>query len=804
MHRKTLQNILRDLSHGISRLWSYRWRILVGAVPVLTILFALYLAVLYGIVTHRFEGQRWRLPSKVYSDSFILYPGLDLKGIALLERLRRLDYHPTPDLPDHSGEYHLEPDSLTLYLHDFDYPDHAFKGFLVRLTLDNDRLVAIQEFPSGERLALAELEPELIAAFFDQAWEERDLVRLNEVPDHLIDAILAAEDSRFYRHGGIDLRSMVRAILVDLKQGAIVQGGSTLTQQLVKNFYLNQERTLTRKVNEIFMALLLDLRYSKDEILEAYLNEIYFAQSGTMGIYGVGQASRFYFGKRPHELTRGESALLAGMIKSPNLFSPFRDPLRATARKAAVLDRMRALAMIEPAEYEQALREPIPNHPPIRQERVAPYFVDFVRQQLAEHYSPDVLTSEGLKIFTTLDLQQQRLAEEALAHGLRRLERENPQLRRRNPMKPIQACLIALQPQTGQIKAMVGGRNYAASQFNRATQARRQPGSLFKPFVYLAALTRGLTAEGSPYTPATLIEDSPISLVSGEEVWTPQNYDKTYYGVVTLRTAIENSLNAATVRLADAIGIENVSATAQAMGINSPLKNVPSLALGTSEVIPLEMAIGYATIANGGIRVEPLAVKEVVSTDGRVLERRTLEMTTVLTPPQAYLMTHLLEGVVEHGTGRGVRSRGFMRPVTGKTGTTSDYKDAWFAGFTPDLLGLVWVGFDEGEPSQPTPESSDASADPGPRLTGAQAALPIWTDFMKGATAGYPITRFAPPSGIVFESIDPKTGLVTSRSCSEGIEEAFLEGTEPTQHCGDSDGLPKKIYRWFKQLISSR
>ncbi|MBI3611063.1 MAG: PBP1A family penicillin-binding protein [Nitrospirae bacterium] len=803
MPRKTLQNILQDLLIGISRLWDYRWRILAGAIPALAILFALYLAVLYIIVTNRFEGQRWRLPSKVYSDSFILYPGLGLKGVGLLERLRRLDYHPVPDLPERPGEYHLEPDSLVLYLHDFEYPDHAFKGFPVRITLDNDQIGAIRELPSGNRLALAELEPELIAAFFDQAWEERDLVRLEEVPRYLIVAVLAAEDGRFYRHGGIDLRSMARAIWVDLKQRAIVQGGSTLTQQLVKNFYLNQERTFSRKLNEIFMALLLDLRYSKDEILEAYLNEIYFAQNGTMGIYGVGQASRFYFGKRPHELTLGESALLAGMIKSPNSFSPFHDTRRAAARMTEVLDRMRALSMIGPDEYDRARREPVPSRPPKRQERVAPYFVDFVRQQLTEHYSTEVLASEGLKIFTTLDLQQQRLAEGALEKGLERLEREDRRLRREDPLKEIQGALIALQPQTGQIKAMVGGRNYSVSQFNRAVQARRQPGSLFKPFVYLAALTRGTTAEGSPYTPATLIEDSPVSLVSGDRVWSPQNYDKTYYGAVTLRTAIENSLNVATVRLADTVGIETISETAREMGIESPLKNVPSLALGTSEVIPLEMAIGYATIANGGVRVEPLAIKEVVTADGRVLDRRTIEMTSVLTPPQAYLMVHLLKGVVERGTGKEVRSRGLTRPVAGKTGTTSDYKDAWFAGFSPDLLSLVWIGFDEGAPAE-SDQKPAAVSKTAVRLTGSQAALPIWTDFMKGATAGYPVAQFAAPSGIVFESIDPKTGLLASRSCPEEIEEAFLEGTEPKQRCGDSDGIPGKIYRWFKQLISSR
>lgn len=789
------RKILHDLRRGLDRLWRGRGRIAAWGLPILGLVFAVYLAVLYAIVTDRFEGRRWRLPSKVYSDSIILYPGQEINGIRLSDRLRRLDYHPIPEDPEHPGEYNLEPDGLTIYLHDFEYPDHVFKGFTVRLVLENGRITAIREVPSENRLALVELEPELIAAFFDEAWEERDLIRLDEVPRNLIEAVLAAEDHRFYQHGGIDPRSLLRAAWVNLKAGAIVQGGSTLTQQLVKNFYLNQERTFSRKLNEIFMAMLLDLRYSKDEIIEAYLNEIYFAQSGTMGVYGVGQASRFYFGKRPQELTLGESALLAGMIKSPNLYSPFNDPKRAAARKAYVLDRMLTLNKIGREESVEARIEPIPAGRPVILERFAPYFVDFVRRQLVEHYSPEVLSSEGLRIFTTLDTLLQRAAEEILTEGLGGLEAAYPHLRRDDPIAKLQGVLIAVQPQTGQIKAMVGGRDYAVSQYNRAAQARRQPGSLFKPFVYAAALTQGVTAEGAPYTSATQIEDSPVSLTSPDGVWNPQNYDKVYHGTVTLRTALENSMNVATVRLADTIGTERVIATAEAMGIRSPMKNVPSLALGTSEVVPLEIAIAYGTIANGGIRVEPIAVKEVVSADGRVLERRTIEMTPALTPQQAYLLTTLLEGVVERGTAKGVVSRGFTRPAAGKTGTTSNNKDAWFLGFTPDLLGLVWVGFDAG----PAGESSPADL----KLTGSQAALPIWTDFMIQATAGDPVSQFAVPPGIVFETIDPNSGLIAGRGCPEGIREAFIQGTEPRERCGGSDGLPKKFYRWFKGLTSS-
>jgi len=779
--------------------WQRRLKLGLWVLAGLGVLFTLYLGVLYAIVTERLEGKRWRLPSKVYSDSFVLYPGQDLAGAHLMDRLRRLGYQPVLGLPQRPGEYHLEPDQLEIFLHDFSYPDHEFKGFLVRLRLQNGRIVKMTEPPGEDGLAMVELEPELVAAFFDEAWEERDLIRLEEAPAQLIEAILSVEDTRFYQHKGIDPRSIARALWVDLKEGAIVQGGSTLTQQLVKNFFLTQERTLTRKVNEILMALLLEMRYSKKEILEAYLNEIYLGQSGTMGIYGVGKASRFYFGKAPEAMTLGEAALLAGMIKSPNTLSPYRDPERARARKQVVLERMLTLEKISLSQYRQALKEELPKRLPLERGPAAPYFVEFVRQQLSEHYSPQVLTSEGLRIFTTLDMQQQRIAEEVLVKGLEGLERTYPHLRREDPRQKLQGSLIVLQPQTGHMRAMVGGRDFQMSQFNRATQARRQPGSLFKPFVYAAALNQSLTSEGLPYTATTLIEDSPFTLMSETGIWNPQNYDKIYHGPVTLRTALEHSLNVATARMAQQIGIDRVINTARAMGIQSPLKRVPSLALGTSEVIPLEIAAAYAVIANGGIKVEPLAIKEMVDSSGLVLERRALEMTTVLTPQEAYLLTYLLQGVVDRGTARGVRTLSFDRPVAGKTGTTSDYKDAWFLGFTPDLLAVVWVGFDQ------APSEMEGGQGTGElRLTGAQAALPVWTEFMKRSTIGQPVSDFVVPPRIIYKRIDPKTGLLSTQDCPEGIREAFIEGTEPQEGCGEASRFPKGIFRWFKQLISTQ
>ena len=767
----------------------------------LFILSAAYSRFLYVIVTERFEGERWSLPSKIYSDSFILYPGQDIAGIHLIDRLTRLDYHPVSMPPERPGEYHLSPDRLEIFLHDFLYPDEDFKGFLVHLELDHDKIVTLKDPRQKSERALVELEPELIAAFYNETWEERVLVRLDEVPPRLVNAILAVEDTRFYQHIGIDPRSIARALWVNLKRGAIVQGGSTLTQQLVKNFYLNQKKTLSRKLNEALMALLLEMRYSKEEILEAYLNEIYMGQSGTMGIYGVGEAAQFYFGKKPGNLNLGESALLAGVIKSPNFFSPFHNPGKSAARKAHVLNRMRTLEMITDDEYFDALQEKIPMQPPAGQQREAPYFVDFVRQQLTEDYPPEVLDTKGFRILTTLDMQLQHQAEETLLRGLKRLETRYPSLDRDDPANPLQGSFIVLQPQTGHIRAMVGGRDYSLSQFNRATQAQRQPGSLFKLFVYAAAISQ----ETPRYTAASLIDDSPFTWASTEGPWTPENYDKTYHGTVTVRTALEKSLNVATVKLAQEVGLDRVADIAHALGIRSPLNPVPSLALGTSEVIPLEIAVAYATIANGGMKTDPLAIKEVVDQNNRVLERRTLEMDQVLTPQEAYLLIHLLEGVVEEGTGRGVRSLGVSRPVAGKTGTSSDYRDAWFVGFTPDLLALVWVGFDQDVLDHNRDSKETSKVDQGKaHLTGAAAAVPIWADFIKQATEGLPPSDFVVPPGIIFEKINPDTGLVSTFRCPEGVEEAFIKGTQPTERCAPSTGLTKGVWQWFKNLLSAR
>jgi penicillin-binding protein 1B len=730
---------------------------------------AWYLKQLENTVTAKFEGQKWRFPSKIYSDSYLLYVGINLRLEDLSEKLRRLGYREAQAVPKARGEYRLQRSRglVDIYLHDFAYPTEQFKGFPVHLSLQGTVVTKIQNRATGEDMFSLELEPELVTGLYDRVWQERRVVSLSEVPPVIVKAILAVEDERFYNHHGIDPVSVMRAVWVNLRSGGVVQGGSTLTQQLMKNFFLSDERTLTRKAKEAIMALVAERKYSKDEILENYLNEIYLGQRGSQGIFGIWEASHFYFSKELTELTLGETALLAGLIRAPNRLSPYRNLDDATRRRNVVLAKLLDDNIITRKQYEAAMRESLPQRELIKVTNDAPYYVDYLRRELAENYSNAVLTAEGLRIFTSMDLQLQKMAERSLAEGLKKLEDTYPALRRKGEDDNLEGAIVVLRPQTGEIKAMAGGRNYQKSQFNRVFQAKRQPGSIFKPFVYLAALLSG-GESGRRFTPATMVDDSPFTWNYEGQEWEPGNYNDDYFGTVTFRRALEKSLNSATARIAREVGIKRVRDVAHRLGIQSALPVVPSLALGAAEVTPLEVAVAFSTLANNGVRTRPLSVKQVMDPNGRVLEKRDVRVEKILTPQLAFMMNHLLKGVLDRGTADLARRSGFTRPAAGKTGTTNDFKDAWFVGYTPDLLAVVWVGFDN-------------QAKLG--LSGGQAALPIWTEFMKRATAGTPITDFVPPSGIKIVEIDPLSGQAATANCPYVLREAFLEGEEPTTTC---------------------
>lgn len=727
--------------------------------------------VLVGIVRHldrvlveKLDGRRWDFPSRIYGDAFLIFPGLDLRAAAMPARLRRLNYRDVARGPLRKGDVHRSADGLDLFLRDFAYPGQSIAGRLVHLDLADDVVTAMRDVRSGERLDVVQLEPELISGYYDAAWEARREVPLNELPPRLVQAVILTEDRRFYAHRGIDPVGIARAFFTNVRSGEVIQGGSTLTQQLMKNFFLTEERTMRRKLTELVMAALAERRYSKDEILANYLNEIYLGQNGLQGIYGVWEASEFYFARPPQELTIGDIALLAGLIRAPNALSPFRWPDRARARRDTVLRLLLEDGVISEAEHEAAAAEPLHLAATHARGNAAPNFVDYLREDLSRNYPREVLTADGLAIFTTLDVQLQRYATAAVRTGLAELDRLHPAL---SAHAPVQAALVAVRPATGAIVAMVGGRNYETTQFNRAAHAQRQPGSIFKPLVFLAAFesTQG-TAD--PITPATIVADEPFSWSYAGDVWRPANYRDEYQGRVTARRALERSLNAATARVAYRTGLAPILELAQRLGIDSPLPPFPSVVLGAAEVTPLEVAQAYAVIANQGLKATLRPATKVVDRHGQLVERRAVTVDQVVSPESAYLVTHLMEGVVDRGTGRGVRARGFTRPAAAKTGTTNESRDAWFAGFTPDLLAVVWVGFDDNEPLG---------------LSGAEAALPIWTAFMTDAAAASPPAPFRPPPGVALVQIDPYTGDIATAGCPERIIEAFRRGEEPIASC---------------------
>ncbi len=728
---------------------------------------------LSATVAAKLDGRAWAIPARIYTAAFPLHPGLELAGTGVFERLRRLGYREVDQVRGR-GQFHRDPRGTTLdiHLHAFRYPLHPETGRAVRLELDHGVVSRITDLVTGEEVVEAGLEPEALAGFYDEVWEERHVVSLEEIPPRTVQAVLAAEDSRFFEHGAIDLRGIVRAFTRNVAAGRVVEGGSTLTQQLMKNFFLSEERTYRRKLRELAMAIVTERRYSKEQILEHYLNEIYLGQSGAKGIFGVAEAAQFYFGKQLADLTIGETALLAGLIRAPNANSPFRSPMRAQGRRDAVLTAMAEHGAITAEEADAARAEPLALRPYVSDRTNAPYFVDAVRRQLQTTYPPAALTAEGLRIFTSLDGEMQGAAEAAVREGLAELEKAHPRLRRAEPEEQLEGALVAIHPATGEIKAMVGGRDYRITQFNRVTDGARQPGSVFKPVVYYAAFDPDA---GEPhFTPTTRIEDAAFAWTYEGRTWTPGNYKERYRGMVTTRRALEDSLNAATARIAYEIGLPRVLDAAERLGF-SGLPALPAIVLGSLETTPLAVAEVYAVLASGGQRTTPRAVTQVADEHDTLIEGRPLDITSVVSPQASYLVTHVLEGALDHGTGSAARTQGFRIPAAGKTGTTNDYGDAWFAGYTPDLVAVVWVGFDRRQSLG---------------LSGAQAALPIWTAFMKRATAGRPARDFESPEGIVLTTVDAESGARATAACPTTVVEAFLEADAPNGDCPLHGGTP--------------
>jgi len=741
----------------------------------------LYLSVSVG---NRFEGRLWTLPSKVYSTALVLSPGERMATEWLVGRLDRSGYARSAASPSRPGQYRVTGDELAVYLRSFASSKALVPERHVRIRISSaQRIIAISE-ADGRRLPRVTLEPEPIATLFGLRQEERRPISLEQVPDNFVRAVLAAEDSRFYSHHGLDLRGIARAAWVNVRRQKIVQGGSTITQQTVKNLFLGQERTWSRKLRESLLSIVLDGKFSKDRILEVYLNEVYFGQRGPVAICGAEAASRFYFGRELEHLSIGEWAMLAGLIRSPGSYNPFRHPERARERRDQVLHSMLQLGFVDSASVTAALAEPLELASGRAGSSGSAYAVDFVRRQLAERYPRRVLEEDGLSIYTTIDPRLQLDAELALREGLEKLERDRPAVTRQLDRRRLQGAVVVLRPATGEILALVGGRDYGESQFNRAVQARRQPGSCFKPFVYAAGFE--LTRAGDPagLTPATLLDDAPLELIVNGKSWRPQNYDREFRGPVTARVALEQSLNVPTIRAGQQVGLTRVIEVARRLGIESKLAPVPALSLGTSEVTPLELATAYGALAQQGMRATPWTIRAVADAEGLLLEGSEPERVRAVSAESAFLTTDILRGVFSNGTAKSAAALGFNRTAAGKTGTTNQTRDAWFVGYTPELLALVWVGYDD-------------NASTG--LTGASGALPIWVDFMNRATGRGRMRGFAQPTEIVRKLIDPETGQLAVPGCPKVSEETFARGSEPNTECREHLGRFKRWLRKWKQ-----
>jgi penicillin-binding protein 1A len=630
-------------------------------------------------------------------------------------------------------------------------------------------LAYTQEVP--EVADLKNYKPNLSTAVYDDKGnlvsqlyaEQRTMVKLADVPVNLQNAIIAKEDPSFYQHGGFDLKGIIRAAFNNALHGKVVEGGSTITQQLARNLFLNRERSITRKIKELLLALQIEKYYTKQEILELYCNQVYFGNSA----YGVEAAARTYFGKHVNELTLPECAMLAALPQAPSQFNPYNFPEIARDKRNLVLDKMAKKDFVTDEEKTMAESSPIElNRLEVKN---APYFVEYVRQQLESTYGNTVIYKGGLKVYTTLDSALQDKAQELFNKHIKNMQQKIESFTGKKFDEPLQGSMIAMNPHTGEIKLMIGGIDYSASEFNRAVQAKRQTGSAFKPVIYTAAIENGFRV-------SDVIIDSPVVFqnVNGTQ-WKPENFSGKFSGPMILLNALTHSVNVVTVKLLSQIGVMTAKKYARKLGITSPLASDLTLGLGSSSVSLLELTTAFCTIANGGMQVQPLSMLNVKDSGGKLLEQHSPQITEAIAPTTAYIMTYMMENVINNGTGKPIRDMGFVGPCAGKTGTTNDSTDAWFIGFTPDIVVGIWVGFDDKTPM-------------GKNATGGVIAAPLWAQFMMD-TIGQSRQEFAVPDTIVFKKICTKSGKLATQHCPVAVDAPFIQGTEPTQQCTIHSGV---------------
>ena len=759
------------------------------ALQLVALLFVLALVVFIFIdrgIVRRFEQRRSALPSRTYSMPFELALRDAISPSDLTGRLTDLGYRQVDEEPAKPGEFRRRRDIWTVFLRPGAMVPGESEGRLVELRFRRTRIRRITDLQTRKPLQTFTLEPVPLFTYYAEHMEERRWTSLDRVPQDFLDALEVVEDRRFRRHFGLDLVGIGRAALANAGQGKVVQGGSTITQQLVKNLYGARRRTLRNKLREALAAVALELHYEKDEILEAYVNEVYLGQRGPVAISGIGDASRWFFGAPAEELDLTRSALLVGMIRNPGGYNPRTQPDRALERRNLVLELMHDQGRLDEERLRAASAQPL--HvvaPPSTNERL-PWAAAYLAEAVAPLGEDAELSRAGYSLYTTFDPAIQRAAGAALRRGLERIERR---LAPSEDGAPLEGAVVVLRPRDGAILGLVGGRDYARSQFNRATQARRPAGSALKPFVYLAALEKAQQEDDFAFTLATVLEDSPIELQSGGQTWSPANYDHEFLGPVTARQALELSRNIPAVRVAMLAGLDRVVETLERTGIEENLLPVPSLALGAAEVTPLELAAAFATLANGGWFVEPHGLVALRDRDGNPKYLAPVEPQQVVDEHLAYLLTDVLRGVIERGTARSAADWGFYGTAAGKTGSSDDLRDAWFVGYTTEVLVAVWVGYDDNRTIG---------------LSGAQAALPIWVDVVK--TIGAENRRyFPPPRGMIESWIDPLSGQLAHGRCPDVVREVFVDGTEPHELCEMHDTRRRRsLWPWTRRDESKR
>ncbi len=744
------------------------------------------------IIDHRLHGQMFSTATRIYARPASVWVGESVAPEEIASDLRRAGYIDA-DKSNGIGSYRLTSHGIEIHPGPESY--HNQDGAVVRESGGKIERIVGTGGSDGRELSAYELEPALITAVDTEQRFKRQLVDYKDIPKVLVDAVTSIEDRRFFQHSGINYWRFLQAAWVDIRQGgARRQGGSTVTMQVSRMFFLTPEKTIKRKLTEMLIAVELEQKLSKEQIFSLYANQVDLGQRGSYTITGFAEASRSYFNKDLQSITLPEAALLAGLIQRPSYLSPYRHPERALERRNLVLEAMVDTGAIKREQADKAKAVALKLAPPNVEASDAPYFVDLVKDSMLSRYSERDLSENSYRIYTTLDQDLQKAAAEAVQEGIKKVDAQVEKLRTRRikvgkgkaaktevkvlPGPLPQVALVAIDPHTGDVLALVGGRNYGFSQLDHVV-AKRPTGSIFKPFVYAAGLNTALSGDTTnAITPASLIDDAPGTYTYGDQIYEPRNYKDEYHGVVSARFALAQSLNNATVKLAEQVGYDKVAALARAAGIKS-VQPTPAMALGAYDATPLDMAAAYTVFANGGVRISPMMATSVRDARGDLVENFTGERTLVLDPRVAYVMTTMMEGVINNGTAAGVRGMGFAAPAAGKTGTSHD---GWFAGYTSNLLCIVWVGYDD---------YSDL------RLSGASTAAPIWAEFMKRAVklpAYKDAVPFQPPAGVVDVRLDKATNRLATAACPDTYTVAFIAGTEPKDSCDQPMGEHRGIF----------